>query len=333
MNFPFHRRSKIEIFMYIQRLFQLKFSIIMKKILLTGGSGLVGKALTVKLISMGYEVNWLSRSSKPNANVTTYIWNPETKEIDEKAFQGVSHIVHLAGANISEKAWTTNYKKIIVDSRIQTSQMLFDYVKRLQTPLKSFMSSSAIGYYGTFTSEKILTENSPSGDDFLAKVCTEWENKALQFQKVLNVRTVCIRTGIVIANNGGAFPKIKKTIALGLGAPLGNGQQYMPWIHIDDLVDIYIKAIEDNSLKGCYNATAPQQITNKQFTEQTARELQKKLWLPKVPSVVLQLIFGQRADLLLKGTQTTPYRLLNETDFKFSYENFLKAIHDIIHAK
>lgn len=301
----------------------------MVKILITGGSGLVGRALTERLLEKGYEVCWLTHSNKKNTNIATYKWDLKKSFVDENAFKGISHIIHLAGAGIAEKNWTKKYKKHIADSRIQTSQLLFEYVKKLEVPLKAFISASAIGYYGTFTSEKTLTEDSPSGNDFLAKVCLKWEANAQQFQEQLNIRTVCLRTGVVLSNKGGALPKIKRPISLGVGASLGSGKQYMPWIHIDDLIGIYIKAIEDNTWQGTYNATAPDQVTNEQVTRQIALLLKKHILLPNIPAFVLRMALGKKSILLLKGAPVAPKRIEKE-NFSFLFSSFGSAIRDIL---
>lgn len=301
----------------------------MSKILITGGSGLVGKALTDKLIKKGYQVNWLSRNNKKSSKANVYQWNTKENFIDEQAFEGVSCVIHLAGANIFRKRWTDAYKKKIADSRIKTAQLLYDYVKKHNIPLKTFISSSAIGYYGTFTSEQILTEESPQGNDFLAQVCIEWERKAQQFE-ILNIRHVCVRTGVVLSKYEGAFPPIKKAISNYIGTPLGTGNQYMPWIHIEDLTNIYLKAVEDNTMQGAYNATAPEQLTNKQVIQQIANLLSKPLWLPNIPNYVLKTLLGDKASLLLEGTRIVPERIKRH-DFSFNFPNLKKAIQNILY--
>lgn len=297
----------------------------MKKILITGGTGLVGTALTEKLLEKGYEVNWLSRSKTSNSKVNTYIWNLDDNYIDMKTFENVHHIIHLAGANIAAKRWTKSYKNTIRKSRIDTSQLLFDYVKKHTPPLETFISASAVGYYGTFTSKETLTEDSPEGKDFLANVCIDWENKAKQFEN-LGIRTVIIRTGVVISEKGGALPQLQKPIKWGLGAPLSNGKQYMPWIHLDDLVNTYVKAIEDSNMSGSYNGTAPEAITNKELTAQLAKHFNKPLWIPCVPKSILKLLLGERATILLKGTHIIPQRLLLQEDFSFQYPTFERIV-------
>ncbi len=291
----------------------------MKKILLTGGSGLVGQALTRALLQKGYEVAWLSRNARKGDIVPTFLWNWEKGMIDPKAFDGVTHIVHLAGANIASHRWTNSYKKKIADSRIETTKLLLEKVKKYDVSLESFVASSAIGYYGTFTSDETLTETSLKGNDFLAEVCEKWENASLQFANELNIRTVCLRTGIVLAKEGGAFPKMLQPTSWGLGSVVGNGKQYMPWIHINDLVAIYVRALEDTTMHGAYNATAPEPTTNKDFTQNLAKALHTKIYLPNVPAFVLKLFLGKRADLLTKGTFVAPKKLQIE-GFQHKYE-------------
>lgn len=300
----------------------------MSKILITGGSGLVGKALTDKLIKKGYQVNWLSRNNKKSSKANVYQWNTKENFIDEQAFEGVSCIIHLAGANIFRKRWTDAYKKKIADSRIKTAQLLYDYVKKHNIPLKTFISSSAIGYYGTFTSEQILTEESPQGNDFLAQVCIEWERKAQQFE-ILNIRHVCVRTGVVLSKYGGAFPPIKKAISNYIGTPLGTGNQYMPWIHIEDLTNIYLKAVEDNTMQGAYNATSSSPTTNEQLTVQIAKAIRMPLLFPKVPTLLLKLLLGERAILLLEGTHVQPQRI-QQKKISFSFSKLEDAIGNIL---
>ncbi len=301
----------------------------MKKILLTGGSGLVGQALTRELLQKGHEVAWLSRKTRKGGIVPTFLWDWEKGMIDPKAFDGVTHIVHLAGANIASHRWTDAYKKKIADSRIETTKLLLEKVKECEIPLEGFVASSAIGYYGTFTSDTTLTEKSPKGNDFLAEVCEKWENASLEFTNELNVRTVCLRTGIVLAKEGGAFPKMRQPTSWGLGSVVGNGMQYMPWVHIEDLVAMFVRALENATMHGVYNATVPEPTTNEDFTRKLAKALGKKIYLPNVPAFVLKLFLGNRADLLTKGTFVAPERLLKE-GFQYKYKNSIDAIKSLL---
>jgi len=298
----------------------------MTSILVTGGTGLIGKHLCKLLRDKGYKVTVLSRTqtTKPN----TFYWNIETDYIDTKAITEANYIIHLAGAGIADKPWTKERKRILINSRVDSTNLLFKKVKELNPNLKAFIAASGIGYYGTTTSSKIHTENNASGTDFLSEICKLWEKASLQFS-LLNIRTVIFRTGVVLTKKGGAFEKISKPIKLGIGSALGNGQQYMPWIHIEDLCNMYIEAIEKNELTDTYNAVAPEHITNNEFIKNIATVLKKPLWLPNTPSFILKLIFGEMALILLEGSRVSSAKIV-ATGFKFNYPTLNKAIKNLI---
>ena len=223
----------------------------MKKVLITGGTGLIGKRLSFLLASRGYEVRILSRSNSLKNNYKTFLWNVTEQYINDSAFEGLNHIIHLAGAGIADKRWSEKRKKEIIDSRVASTNLLYNTVKRLEIPLSSFISASATGFYGAVTSETIFKEIDKPAKDFLGKVCSLWERSIFQFKEI-KIRTVALRTGIVLSKDGGALKKMKTPII----TALGNGKQYMPWIHIDDLCELYIKAIEDQEFKGAFNAVS-----------------------------------------------------------------------------
>jgi len=292
----------------------------METVLITGGTGLVGKNLGILLRNKGYVVKTLS--SKPSEN--NYFWDIDKQEIDSEALQNVDHIIHLAGANIGEKYWTKKRKKLILDSRVNSAQLLFDAVKKLAVKPKTFISASAIGYYGAFTSEKRFTEKDNAATDFLGTVCNEWELAATKFETI-GLRVIKVRTAVVLSPNGGALQSMMNPMKYYFGAVLGSGKQYMPWIHIDDLCEIYCKAIEDKSMCGAYNAVAPEHITNRNFTKILAQSLNKPLLLPAIPSVILKLLLGQMSDLLLKGSRISDEKIIS-TGFIFKYSNIRQAI-------
>jgi len=205
------------------------------------------------------------------------------------------------------------------------------YVKETRRPLKAFISASAIGYYGAISTEQVFTELEPAAHDFLGKTCKLWEDSVDQFSE-LKIRTVKIRTGVVLASKGGALAKIIQPVKMGIGSALGNGNQYIPWIHIQDLCNIYLKAIEDNTISGAYNAVAPDNKTNKEFISILARELKKPLLFPNIPAFALQLIFGQRSEMLLKGSRISSLKII-ETGFRFNFPSLENAIKDLIRKK
>ncbi|MBK6526292.1 MAG: TIGR01777 family protein [Crocinitomicaceae bacterium] len=240
----------------------------MEKILITGASGLIGKRLTELLSAKGYEVIHLLRKNPANSKVKFHLWNPDKNELEESAFENIDHVIHLSGENISNKRWTDKQKKILRDSRIATANLLFE--KSRNAKLKTFVSASGISLYGTATTENIYDEEAKPTHDFLAQLTVDWEKAADQFSD-RGVRVVKIRTSVVLSKKGGALEKILKPIRMGFGSPLGNGKQYFPWIHLEDLSQIYIQAIQDQNMTGAYNAAAPEHCTNRELTYAIAK--------------------------------------------------------------
>ncbi len=298
----------------------------MDTILITGGNGLIGSVLQKKLLSKGYNVQVLSR--KKNNNSTQFYWNIQDCFIDAKAIQQADFIIHLAGAGIADKRWTNKRKEELVSSRVDSTKLLLQKVKEYNPNLKGFIAASGIGFYGAITSKKIHSENEESETDFLATVCKLWENESLKFKKE-NIRTVVLRTGVVFSKNGGALEKIISPIKNGIGAALGSGNQYIPWIHIDDLCELYIEAIENKTYSGIYNAVTAEHITNKELTNKIALKLRKKIWFPPIPSFILKIIFGEMAIILLEGSRISNNKILKQ-GFQFKFSSIEKALNDLI---
>ncbi|MBM3437462.1 MAG: TIGR01777 family protein, partial [Bacteroidetes bacterium] len=265
----------------------------MVTILISGGTGEVGKALMPKLKAKGYDVAILSRTNHHDNDILTYYWDIDKNIIDKEAMERADYIIHLAGANIGEKKWTSERKQLIIDSRVKSGRLIFETAKNVNHKLKAFISASAIGYYGAITADHVFTEKDPPSNDFLGITCQKWEETADLFE-TLQIRTVKIRTGVVMTKQNGALAKMITPVKLYMGGAIGNGRQYLPWIHIDDLCGIYIKAIEDEEMKGAYNAVAPEHITNGDFTKTLARILNKPIWLPNVPAFIMKIIFGKK---------------------------------------
>ncbi len=288
----------------------------MMNILITGGTGLVGTALVKKLEGRNHTVRILTRSESEEEN--EFYWNIAEKKIDDKAFENLDCIIHLAGANISER-WTDDYKKELYSSRINSAHLLREYCVKKGIHLKAFISSSGVNYYGTFTSDQILTEESEIVEnDFLAKLCVAWENAADQFASIAE-RVVCLRTAVVLSRKGGAFPLLKKTVNLNIGSGVGTGKQWMNWIHIDDLVDMYVEAAENTSINGKYNAVADEIPTNAVFMKKLAKAADK-FFLPfNVPPFVMKSVFGEMSSIILEGTRADNKKIKSEGfDFKYS---------------
>ncbi len=295
-------------------------------ILITGGTGLVGKHLVKKLQEKGYDVAILSRAKKYDTDIQTYTWNCEKQEIEKEAINKAEYIIHLAGANIGDKRWTTRRKQLIIDSRVKTGKLIFDKIKEQNKNLKAFISASAIGYYGTITSNKVFTETDHPANDFLGKTCQQWEQSTDKF-KELGIRTVKIRTGVVLTKQGGALAKMIKPVKIGIGSALDNGKQYLPWIHISDLCNIYIKAIEDTKMTGAYNAVAPDHKTNKEFTRTLAHVLKRPFWFPNVPAILMKLMFGKMSDILLKGSRISADKI-KATGYDFLFTDLENALNN-----
>lgn len=303
----------------------------MAKVVVTGGNGLVGKRLCNRLQALGYEVAILSRSAKKYGNFHTYTWNLDAMEIEKEAIETADYIIHLAGANIGDKRWTPKRKRLIVDSRVDTGQLIFRELKKQNKKLSAFISASAIGYYGATTSDKIYTETDLPENDFLGNTCRLWEQMAVKIRS-LGIRTVKIRIGVVLSEDGGALSKMKTPVNMGVGSPIGNGKQYMPWIHIDDLCAIFIKAIEDTQMNGPYNAVAPEHTTNKEFTRMLAKVLKKPFWFPNIPAFVIKLMFGKMAKIILEGSRVSVEKL-KLAGFHFQFPTLEGALRNLLKEK
>jgi len=300
----------------------------MTKVLIAGGTGLVGKHFSKKLIEKGYDIAILSRTTKNENTLPTYHWNLEKNEIEKEAIQWADFIINLAGENIGEKRWTEKRKQQIIDSRVKAGELLFNTTKEQNKKLKAYISASAIGYYGAATSTKIFTETDNSATDFLGKTCDKWEKVTDKFT-TLGIRTVKIRTGVVLTKEGGALSKMITPIKIWMGSALGTGKQYLPWIHINDLCGIYIKAIEDLKMEGAYNAVAPEHVTNNKFYKTIAFVLKKPLWLPHIPSFIMKLIFGEMSKMLLTGSSVSSAKI-KAAGYNFQFATLKNALVDLL---
>lgn len=300
----------------------------MATIIITGGTGLVGRFLCEKLKDKGYSVVILGRARQKVSETTTYTWDIEKNEIEKEAIEKADYIIHLAGANITEKRWTAKRKKLILDSRVKSAQLIFKKLKENKNQVKAFISASAVGYYGAITSEKILYETDPPSNDFIGDTCRQWEQSADRFEE-LGIRVVKIRTGVVLIKHGGALAKLITPFKLGVGSAIGNGRQYLPWIHIEDLCDIYIKAIEDTQMNGAYNAVAPDHKTNRDFTKTLAQVLRKPLRFPNIPAIGMKIIFGKMSLMLLKGSRVSSEKITN-AGYKFRFPKLEGALVNLL---
>ncbi|EJL59808.1 TIGR01777 family oxidoreductase [Flavobacterium sp. CF136] len=300
-----------------------------KNVLLTGGSGFIGSYLTKVLIDNGFSVSVLSRSDRKNTDlITFYKWDLEHNYIDEEAVLKADYIVHLAGEGIVEKSWTTKRKKALLESRIQPIDLIYAVLKKNNKLLDAFISASAVGIYGAVTNEEICTEESPAENDFLGITCQKWEAASDKITS-LGIRTVKIRTGIVLGRKDGFLKKLSPGFKAGFGTILGTGKQYLPWIHIEDLCNIYLKAIQDEQINGIYNATVLDNTSNETLSKTLANLYGYTIWLPKIPAFVLRLFLGEMSQVVLNGQRVSSEKI-KQRGFKFRFKNLEAALSDCL---
>jgi uncharacterized protein (TIGR01777 family) len=299
-----------------------------KKILITGGSGLIGSHITEKLLAQGYAVNYLSRNPEKMERIKAYYWDPEAGQFDEQALHGVEYIINLAGANIGDKRWLPERKRLILESRTKSTAFLRDQLKKGNHQVKTIISASAIGCYGIDNGDSWLDEKSDFGEDFLSNVTKAWEDEATLYGD-LSIRVVILRFGVVFSTSGGALSKILKPVKLGLGAALGNGKQWMSWIHIDDLAGIIGFSINEERINGVYNAVSPDPVTNKELTKKAAKIMGKPLFIPDIPAFAIRLALGEMATMILGSCRASANKII-EAGYNFKFSTIDQALKDLL---
>ncbi len=298
-----------------------------RKVLITGGSGFIGSALTQKLLSSGYDVNHLSRSPKKNPVVPTYQWDINNAIIDHKALKNVDTVIHLAGAGIADKRWTNKRKEELIISRVKSSLLLLNALKSSDQKINTFISASAVGYYGADTNY-VCKEDSPPGRDFPAILTTQWEDAARKFED-LNIRTIILRIGLVLSSQDGLLKKLEGSVNMGLGSSMGSGEQYMSWIHIDDLTELFLTSIQNPSMKGVYNAVSPDPVKNNSFMHTINRIKGMPKLIPKIPALLLKLMFGEMATMMLGSCKASSQKVIL-TGFKFQHPKLEGALKHLL---
>ena len=301
----------------------------LRKVLITGGTGLIGTRLAELLIDGGYEVALLSREPTKSSHYRSFRWDPRVGTIDEAAVPYADYIINLAGASVSEGKWTDERKRDIMSSRLGGLALLHRELAKPGHHVKAFISASAIGLYGD-AGDRLVDEVTPAAvptHDFLADVSHQWELAAAPVA-ALGIRTVIPRIGIVLSTEGGALPQIARPVKLGAGAALGSGRQYMSWIHLDDLCRLFIDMLEDSEWNGTYNAVAPNPVTNQEFTEQLAQVLHRPLLLPKVPAFGLKLAMGEMSEIVLASQRVSAQKVLAR-GFTFEYPELRGALESL----
>lgn len=302
----------------------IKFYFMKKTVLISGATGMIGRKLSKQLKAQNYIVKELSREKSDQY----FYWNPDRGEIDERALENVDAIIHLAGAPIS-KRWSIPYKVKLYDSRIESMKLLLKTAKKINQPIKTFICASGTNYYGTITTNEIFTEDHSMGEDYLAKLCGKIEEAANVFHDEIGSRVCIVRTSAVLSNEGGMIKELLPLAKSNILSPLGTGKQIVPWIHIDDIANIYIHLLENENLNGAFNAVADEQITNKKFTKTFMKLKGKKIIMPKVPAFVLRIVLGEMSSILLKGSAISNEKI-KSTGFEFKFKKLKPSLRNLI---
>ncbi len=300
-----------------------------KTILITGGTGFVGKGLVKLLLKKGYLINLLVRDMHEGMeapNLRMFKWDVYKGEIDHSCIENADAIIHLAGEDIAAKRWTDERKKQIVDSRTQSIRMIYDLLRKNKNQVNHIISASAVGYYGDRANE-LLTEESLPSKDFLAETCIAWEEAVDEGHK-LGLRIAKLRSGIILAKNGGVLPQMNKPMQFGFGVIPGSGEQWVPWIHYLDALNVYAYALENESLKGVYNMVAPGAVTLEEMMRNMATAMNKTPVFVHTPEFALKVAIGEMSLMALESTRVSSEKLVN-SGYKFKYPSINEAMEEI----
>jgi uncharacterized protein (TIGR01777 family) len=302
-----------------------------KVVLITGASGLIGNYLSKLLDDNNFEVIHLVRKKVSDSKYQQFVWNVNEDFIEEEALMKTNIIIHLAGAAIADKPWTQERKKEIIDSRVLGTNFLIKKLVSLKIKLDAFVAASAIGFYGLNSIGRPFEETDKHDLGFLGDCCFQWESAS---SKAIDISTKfsIIRIGIVLAKEGGALPKLVQPIKYFVGSALGTGKQTMPWIHIDDLCNIFFEAVTNPTMNGIYNGVSPSAATNYDLTMNVAKVLNRPLVLPKVPAFFIKFIFGELSQLVLDGAPVSAKKII-DTGFKFKFAELNDALNNLLKGK
>lgn len=290
---------------------------------ITGGTGLVGRAVKQALIDQGHTVRILSRNPRQEGE---YSWDPSQQTMDSAALDGAHGIVHLAGASVSSR-WTANHKRAIMNSRIQGAQTLYRGIEAMATRPEVFVGASAVGIYPS-SFDRVYTELDGGAKGFLGDVVREWEAQSDRFES-LGIRVAKIRIGIVLGRNNGILKMLLPIFRLGLGSALGNGKQWLPWIHVEDLAAMIARLATDPNLRGTWNGTGPDSATNRDFSRTLAEAVKRPFWMPAVPLWTLKLVLGEMAQIAIMSTNCSAVKW-NTIGFKYRFSNLSTALKDLV---
>lgn len=299
------------------------------KVLITGMTGLIGRHLLGLCREMGVEVHYLTRHPnkiKREPTLKGFFWDPESGEVEKKCLEGVTKIVHLAGASVAQR-WTKRQKELILTSREKTGRLLYDLLSNHANDVNQVLSASAIGIYPSSLS-RLYTEDTPArADDFLGHVVQRWEAAADRFT-ALGILVTKVRIGLVLAPDGGFLEQVKKPIKNYMGACLGSGRQWQSWIHIEDLVSLFMYLLQ-NDIDGVFNGVAPSPVKQRYLLKKIARILKRPLLLPPIPEFVLEFLVGEMSAMIL-SSQLVASPKIEQTNFKFRFTQVDKALKDLL---
>ncbi|MCG9911337.1 MAG: TIGR01777 family oxidoreductase [Flavobacteriales bacterium] len=298
-------------------------------ILITGGSGLIGKKLTALFTAKGHDVRHLGRGFKNREAEGLYYWNPLLGEIDEKSLKGATILIHLAGESVAGKSWSEERKKNIIDSRVKSTELLVETINKTGYKPQKVIAASATGYYGAVTGPHIFIENDAPGKDFLAQVCVQWEEASSRFEKELHISLAIMRIGVVLAREGGALQEIVKPMRFAMGAVLGTGKQWVPWIHIDDLAAIMGHLVNNQELTGVYNAVSPGHANFEVLTKASAKSLNRFVSPFNIPGAALRMALGEQSVIVLEGSRVSSKKI-SETGYTFLYPEIQRACDSLL---
>jgi uncharacterized protein (TIGR01777 family) len=298
----------------------------MTTIVLAGGSGFLGRKLAARFEREGAEVLTLTRRPRPGVR-SDLLWKPGVTAAQwAERLEGAHAVFNLAGENLGEKRWTERRKRVLKESRIVATRSLVDAIHRCQTPPRVFVSSSAVGYYGA-RGDEAITETTPPGHDELAQLCVAWEREASAVAGDSRIRLVITRSGLIMSPDGGALKEMLLPFRFGLGATLGSGRQFWPWIHIDDWVELAAWVVATDTARGVFNLTAPNPVTNREFTKTLARVIHRPALL-QAPGFALKLILGELAQFVLTGQRVLPAHA-ESLGFQFKFRELEPALRDL----
>jgi len=310
----------------------------METVLITGGTGMIGKALTQALIERGFKVIILTRhlndkQKAENDKLSYAVWDVEKQTIDKEAFAKADYVIHLAGANFADKRWNEKVKNEILSSRVDSAKLIIESLKTIPNKVKTVISASGISWYGQddIKISKPFTEPDPPSNDFMAQTCQQWE-AAIEPASFLGKRLIKFRIGPVLSTDGGAYVEFKNPIKFGVAGIIGNGKQVMSWIHVDDLVRAILYGMENEKIDGVYNAVSPKPVSNKELILEIAKSTGKSFTPIHAPSFSLKIVFGEMIGEILKST-TVSSEKLQKTGFIFQYPDIRAAILQLSHQK